>query len=117
MDFDKKEQNGTAEVDQKERPQFGLRSDIYNKKGGLKDKGAATLSREWTDQETLLLLEGLEMYKDDWNKVKKTYHKFRCRYCFKQSQETSRYPYIPVHLFVQFSFKVNHCIYILTVGL
>ena len=33
------------------------------------DKGAATRSREWTDQETLLLLEGLEMYKDDWNKV------------------------------------------------
>lgn len=23
----------------------------------------------WTDQETLLLLEGLEMYRDDWNKV------------------------------------------------
>ena len=28
-----------------------------------------TRSREWTDQETLLLLEGLEMYKDDWNRV------------------------------------------------
>ena len=26
-------------------------------------------SQEWTDQELLLLLEGLEMYKDDWNKV------------------------------------------------
>ena len=25
--------------------------------------------REWTDQETVLLLEGLELYKDDWNKV------------------------------------------------
>ena len=25
--------------------------------------------REWTDQETLLLLEAMEMYKDDWNKV------------------------------------------------
>ncbi|PVD36056.1 hypothetical protein C0Q70_03026 [Pomacea canaliculata] len=33
------------------------------------DKGAAAKSREWTDQETLLLLEALEMYKDDWNKV------------------------------------------------
>ena len=33
------------------------------------DKGAATRTREWTDQETLLLLEGMEMYKDDWNKV------------------------------------------------
>ena len=33
------------------------------------EKGAATRTREWTDQETLLLLEALEMYKDDWNKV------------------------------------------------
>ncbi|KTF94105.1 hypothetical protein cypCar_00012013 [Cyprinus carpio] len=31
-------------------------------------KGAAG-GREWTEQETLLLLEALEMYKDDWNKV------------------------------------------------
>ena len=35
----------------------------------FQDKGAATRCREWTDQETLLLLEGLEMFKDDWNKV------------------------------------------------
>lgn len=35
----------------------------------IQDKGAAAKSREWTDQETLLLLEALEMYKDDWNKV------------------------------------------------
>uniref|UniRef100_A0A672SVJ6 SWI/SNF related BAF chromatin remodeling complex subunit C2 n=1 Tax=Sinocyclocheilus grahami TaxID=75366 RepID=A0A672SVJ6_SINGR len=34
-----------------------------------KTKNAASATREWTDQETLLLLEGLEMYKDDWNKV------------------------------------------------
>lgn len=26
-------------------------------------------SHDWTDQELLLLLEGLEMFKDDWNKV------------------------------------------------
>eukprot|EP00126_Sphaerothecum_destruens_P006785 Sdes_comp19527_c0_seq1m11108 len=26
-------------------------------------------AKDWTDQETLLLLEGLELYKDDWNKV------------------------------------------------
>lgn len=31
-------------------------------------RGAAP-NRDWTDQETLLLLEGLEMFKDDWNKV------------------------------------------------
>ena len=33
------------------------------------DKGSAIKTREWTDQETLLLLEALEMYKDDWNRV------------------------------------------------
>ncbi|ROL50670.1 SWI/SNF complex subunit SMARCC2 [Anabarilius grahami] len=49
---------------------FGLRTDVYSKKSGpVKNKNAASATREWTDQETLLLLEGLEMYKDDWNKV------------------------------------------------
>uniref|UniRef100_A0A3B4DGK8 SWI/SNF related BAF chromatin remodeling complex subunit C1b n=1 Tax=Pygocentrus nattereri TaxID=42514 RepID=A0A3B4DGK8_PYGNA len=46
---------------------FGLRTDIYAKKHP-KTKGA-NAGREWTEQETLLLLEALEMYKDDWNKV------------------------------------------------
>ncbi|KAI4899833.1 hypothetical protein NFI96_016901 [Prochilodus magdalenae] len=46
---------------------FGLRIDIYAKKHP-KTKGA-NAGREWTEQETLLLLEALEMYKDDWNKV------------------------------------------------
>lgn len=50
--------------------QFGLRLDQYGKKpAALRNKTAASMTREWTDQETLLLLEGLEMYKDDWNKV------------------------------------------------
>eukprot|EP00064_Thunnus_orientalis_P018884 superscaffoldBa00004502_g18992 len=44
---------------------FGLRTDLYNKKKG---KGVNS-TREWTEQETLLLLEALEMFKDDWNKV------------------------------------------------
>ncbi|KAI3370177.1 hypothetical protein L3Q82_024950, partial [Scortum barcoo] len=49
---------------------FGLRTDMYSKKtGSVKSKSAASSMREWTEQETLLLLEGLEMYKDDWNKV------------------------------------------------
>uniref|UniRef100_A0A1A8H898 SWI/SNF related, matrix associated, actin dependent regulator of chromatin, subfamily c, member 2 n=1 Tax=Nothobranchius korthausae TaxID=1143690 RepID=A0A1A8H898_9TELE len=49
---------------------FGLRTDMYNKKSGsTKSKSAASSMRDWTEQETLLLLEGLEMYKDDWNKV------------------------------------------------
>ncbi|NXF53418.1 SMRC1 protein, partial [Oceanites oceanicus] len=58
----------------KEKPtdlqNFGLRTDIYSKKTLAKAsiKGASA-GREWTEQETLLLLEALEMYKDDWNKV------------------------------------------------
>ncbi|XP_061688721.1 SWI/SNF complex subunit SMARCC2 isoform X2 [Syngnathoides biaculeatus] len=49
---------------------FGLRTDMYSKKmGSSKSKSAANSMRDWTEQETLLLLEGLEMYKDDWNKV------------------------------------------------
>ena len=35
----------------------------------MKSKGAAP-GRDWNDQETLLLLEGIEMFKDDWNKVR-----------------------------------------------
>ncbi|XP_030572011.1 SWI/SNF complex subunit SMARCC2 isoform X2 [Drosophila novamexicana] len=50
--------------------QFGLKLDQYAKKpAAMKNRTAASMSREWTDQETLLLLEGLEMHKDDWNKV------------------------------------------------
>ncbi|XP_046396705.1 SWI/SNF complex subunit SMARCC1 isoform X2 [Ischnura elegans] len=49
---------------------FGLRLDQYARKpAALRNKTAANMTREWTDQETLLLLEGLEMHKDDWNKV------------------------------------------------
>ncbi|KAG2467863.1 SMRC2 protein, partial [Polypterus senegalus] len=58
----------------KEKPtdlqNFGLRTDMYSKKNvPSKSKSAASATREWTEQETLLLLEALEMYKDDWNKV------------------------------------------------
>lgn len=50
--------------------QFGLKLDQYAKKpAAMRNKTAASMTREWTEQETLLLLEGLEMYKDDWNKV------------------------------------------------
>lgn len=50
--------------------QFGLKLDQYAKKpSAMKNRTAASMSREWTDQETLLLLEGLELHKDDWNKV------------------------------------------------
>ncbi|XP_053288733.1 SWI/SNF complex subunit SMARCC1 [Pleuronectes platessa] len=45
---------------------FGLRGDLYKKSAKAK---AVTSTRDWTEQETLLLLEALEMFKDDWNKV------------------------------------------------
>ena len=42
----------------------------YGKRSGvLKNKNLGSQIRDWTDEETLLLLEALEMYKDDWNKV------------------------------------------------
>ncbi|GBM56771.1 SWI/SNF complex subunit SMARCC2 [Araneus ventricosus] len=63
-----KTEDGTAKPNINDN--FGLRLDQYAKKNAyMKNKAAATVSREWTEQETLLLLEGLEMYKDDWNKV------------------------------------------------
>ncbi|XP_065666674.1 SWI/SNF complex subunit SMARCC2 isoform X3 [Hydra vulgaris] len=46
---------------------FGLRNDIYLTKKNQKSRSAAF--KDWTDQETLLLLEGLELHKDDWNKI------------------------------------------------
>nr|NVI75796.1 moira [Cucujiformia]NVI75815.1 moira [Cucujiformia] len=60
----KKAENGEAGTN------FGLKLDQYAKKpAALRNKNAASITRDWTEQETLLLLEGLEMYKDDWNKV------------------------------------------------
>ncbi|CAG7713858.1 unnamed protein product [Allacma fusca] len=49
---------------------FGLKLDQYGAKSAImKNKNVASMTRDWTEQETLLLLEALEMYKDDWNKV------------------------------------------------
>ncbi|KAA8904173.1 SWIRM domain-containing protein [Sphaerosporella brunnea] len=41
-----------------------LRKNIYDSSGNKLGREAA-----WTDQETLLLLEGLEMYNEDWNAI------------------------------------------------
>merc|ERR1719433_1681609 len=50
--------------------EFGLHTDQFDRRNAaLKRSTAAFASRDWTEQETLLLLEGLEMFKDDWNKV------------------------------------------------
>lgn len=49
---------------------FGLKLDEYAvHNANFQNRGAATLSREWEESETLALLEGVEKYKDDWNKV------------------------------------------------
>ncbi|XP_038076785.1 SWI/SNF complex subunit SMARCC2-like [Patiria miniata] len=51
---------------------FGLRTDLYASKKPQPSKSksaSASITKDWTDQETLLLLEALEMYRDDWNKV------------------------------------------------
>ncbi|XP_066976959.1 SWI/SNF complex subunit SMARCC2-like isoform X1 [Macrobrachium rosenbergii] len=68
MDFEKKPTDKKPEINI--GTEFGLKLDQYSKKtGALKNKSAASQAREWTEQEILLLLEALEMYKDDWNKV------------------------------------------------
>ena len=65
-----KDADGRAEDIRAADSSFGLKTDQYAKKNAfLKNKGAATVSREWNDQEILLLLEGIELFKDDWNKV------------------------------------------------
>ncbi|XP_042200284.1 SWI/SNF complex subunit SMARCC2 isoform X2 [Callorhinchus milii] len=65
LNFPDKNKEKTADMQN-----FGLRTDMYAKKNvPSKSKAAACATREWTEQETLLLLEALEMYKDDWNKV------------------------------------------------
>merc|ERR1712223_718967 len=68
--------NGTAEdKNEDKKPEIGTdfatKTDQYKTETGatLKKGPVAAAAREWTDQETLLLLEGLEMYKDDWNKI------------------------------------------------
>ncbi len=63
----KKEEN-----EQKLNPleNVGLRSEYLKKQTAtttMNKNGMRT--REWSDQEILLLLEGLEIFKDDWNKV------------------------------------------------
>ena len=67
---DAKKEDGSGGKKMEIGTDFGLKTDQYDKRNAaLKKSTAATASRDWTEQETLLLLEGLEMYKDDWNKV------------------------------------------------
>lgn len=76
LDLEKKPVGATAAAGPEEKvsagamANFGLKIDQYSRKPAvLKNKQAAGATRDWTEQETLLLLEGLELHKDDWNKV------------------------------------------------
>ena len=63
----KKEEESNDAVPKKS--EFGLKTDQYaSQLKALRAKGSVP-GREWTDQEILLLLEGMEMFCDDWNKV------------------------------------------------
>lgn len=48
---------------------LALKGDQYSNAAKKAALAKQKTNRDWTEQETLLLLEGLEMYKDDWNKV------------------------------------------------
>lgn len=54
------ENNGTV-MKKDQISDYGLKKDQYAKKRGAHP--------EWEESETLALLEGIELYKDDWNKV------------------------------------------------
>jgi len=65
------EKDKKTEGEEEDKPtdlnNFGLRQDLYLSKKTQKSRSQA--QKDWSDQETLLLLEGLEIHKDDWNKV------------------------------------------------
>ena len=66
LDFEKKtEGTGDKKPLMSIGTDLGLKLDQYCKKtGALKNKSAASQAREWTEQETLLLLEALEVFND-----------------------------------------------------
>ena len=54
-------------------PNLGLRQDQYSapaEVGGGQEAASKIRAEPWSDEETLRLLEALEMYKDDWGKVR-----------------------------------------------
>lgn len=70
LDMEKKVDSTPRKTDSDPGTNFGLKLDQYARKPAvLRNKTAASMTRDWTEQETLLLLEALELYKDDWNKV------------------------------------------------
>lgn len=63
-------ESSEAEEEAKRANSFGLRLEDYAIHNlNFQSRGAATISREWDEGETLALLEGIELYKDDWNRV------------------------------------------------
>lgn len=72
---DKESIIATTQIDKLNPENFGLNTKIDKKQSnttgqnGLLMGSSIMRNQEWSDQEILLLLEGLEMFKDDWNKV------------------------------------------------
>lgn len=70
LDLEKKSVTSDEKMSNGVMSNFALKIDQYSKKSlALKNKQTSGVLRDWTDQETLLLLEALELHKDDWNKV------------------------------------------------
>ncbi|XP_055342346.1 uncharacterized protein LOC129590924 [Paramacrobiotus metropolitanus] len=69
-------------------PSYGLRAGSHIKRSAARGK----VGREWTEQETLLLLEALKMCKGDWNKIDNMSHLEREMYNLRAqlSQATAR---------------------------
>lgn len=67
----KRESESTEDEDsRRKKATFGLKLEDYAIHNlNFQSRGAATVSREWEESETLALLEGIELYRDDWNKV------------------------------------------------
>lgn len=66
----KVESSGDDESQKNGASNFGLRLEDYILHNiNFQNRGASILSREWEESEILALLEGVEKYNDDWNKV------------------------------------------------
>ena len=48
---------------------FGLNVDLYSPKKKVSKSGNATSHSDWTQTETFLLLEGVQIYEEDWDKI------------------------------------------------
>jgi SWI/SNF related-matrix-associated actin-dependent regulator of chromatin subfamily C len=91
-----KEVCDTSESEPDPKPEvsnFGLKTDIYAEKSKSKQSTKGS-SKPWTEQETLALLEALEMYRDDWNKGDFELHLYSKNRFFKLPKTQKKYTQI-----------------------